>query len=453
MILKKICMIQNDNGNFNTSYKAIFKITIPLILVSLSSYLMLSIDRIVLSTVNADMMNAVSMASTFINIFTIFFAEIIEKNCVVSSQYFGDKQYTKVATCVWQMIFLSFLLIPVSLGMAFLSDKVFTLPNNLIIHGVPYQRIIFSISFLYFIYVSLSTFFSTQGKTYIISISVGIGCFVNVFFSILFVKILNLGTIGTAYGTALGYFAQVLFLGTIFFNKQNNKTFKTHTVSWDFSLLKKIFKLGLPIGILSSGSMTIWFVIMDIVSKISQNQLTLFSIIIIINLFFTYTSNAVMQSISVISANLIAKNDLKEIKNVLKKFLSMIFILFCSLLIFILLFKQFIFNLIYNIDPGINEFQDLVYFCIYTLIPWGTLIFTYKLLQGICMSGGDTQFVSKVNALIIIFVDFLPILVMQYLGLLNSIWPIVIIFLSEPIPFLIIYTLRFKSLKWYKKIV
>ena len=160
-----------------------------------------------------------------------------------------------------------------------------------------------------------------------------------------------------------------------------------------------------------------------------------------------------MQSISVISANLIAKDDLKEIKNVLKKFLSIIFILFCTLLIFIFLFKQFIFNLIFSIDPGIKNIQDLVYFCIYALIPWGTLIFTYKLLQGICMSGGDTKFVSKVNALIIVFVDFLPILLLNYLGLLHSIWPIVIIFLSEPIPFLIIYILRFKSLKWYKKIV
>ncbi len=446
-------MKHNDNGHLNTSYKSIIKITLPLILVSLSSYLMLSIDRIVLSTVNADMMNAVSMSSTFINIFTIFFAEIIEKNTVVTSQYYGDKQYEKVATCVWQMIFLSLLLIPISLVMASLSNKIHNLPANLIIYGVPYQQIIFSISFLYFIYVSLSTFFGTQGKTYIISISVGLGCFVNVVCSILFVKIFNLGTLGTAYGTALGYIAQILFLGSIFLNKKNNATFNTHTLSWDFSLLKKIFKLGFPIGILSSGAMAIWFLILNIVSKISQNQLTLFSLIIIINLFFTYTSNAVMQSISVISGNLIAKDDLKEIKNVLKKFLSIIAIVFLFLLIFILLFKQFIFNLIYNIDPGIKDIQELVLFCIYTLIPWGTLIFTYKLLQGICMSGGDTKFVSKVNALIIIFVDFLPILIMHYFRLLNSIWPIVIIFLSEPIPFLIIYTLRFKSLKWYKKIV
>lgn len=446
-------MRQNNNDSFNTSYKSIFKITIPLILVSLSSYLMLSIDRIVLSTVNADMMNAVSMSSTFINIFTIFFAEIIEKNCVVTSQYYGDKQNEKVATCVWQMIFLSLFLIPISLGMASLSTKIHNLPTNLVIYGIPYQQIIFSSSSLYFIYVSLSTFFGTQGKTYIISISVALGCFVNVFFSILFVKFLNFGTLGTAYGTVLGYISQILFLGIIFFNRKNNEIFKTRSISWDFSLLKKIFKLGLPIGILNSGAMTVWFLIMDIVSKISQNQLTLFTLIIVINLFFTYTSNAVMQSISVISANLIAKDDLKEIKNVLKKFLSIIFILFCTLLIFIFLFKQFIFNLIFSIDPGIKNIQDLVCFCIYALIPWGTLIFTYKLLQGICMSGGDTKFVSKVNALIIVFVDFLPILLLNYLGLLHSIWPIVIIFLSEPIPFLIIYILRFKSLKWYKKIV
>lgn len=242
-------MEQSENY---TSYKSILKVTLPLILVSLSSYLMMSINRIVLASISADMMNAVIMSVTFINIFNNFFNDIIEKNCIFISQYYGNKQNDKVATCVWQMIFFSIFLIPVSLGMSFLSEKLHNLPENLLVYGIPYQRLMFSCSFLYFIYTALVTFFISQGKTYIISLSVILGCLINVISSVIFVNNLNFGTSGTAYGNILGTLSQIVFLSFLFFDKKNNEVFKTRTISWDFTLLKKISKLGLPIGLFNS---------------------------------------------------------------------------------------------------------------------------------------------------------------------------------------------------------
>ena len=62
-----------DHQNSNVSFLSILSITIPLIFVELSNYIMMSINRIVLATVSADMMNAVSIAGNFISIFTVFF--------------------------------------------------------------------------------------------------------------------------------------------------------------------------------------------------------------------------------------------------------------------------------------------------------------------------------------------------------------------------------------------
>ena len=90
-------MEQNSTASFDNSYYSIFKVTFPLVLVYLSTYLMMSIDRIILSTISADMMNAVSITGTFISAFTYFFVEIIEKSGVFISQYYGDKQYEKVS--------------------------------------------------------------------------------------------------------------------------------------------------------------------------------------------------------------------------------------------------------------------------------------------------------------------------------------------------------------------
>ncbi|MDR2402107.1 MAG: hypothetical protein LBD32_01405 [Cytophagales bacterium] len=446
-------MKQSDVCNPNTSYNYILKVTLPLILVSLSNYLMISIDRIILSTISADMMNAITISGNFIAIFNCFFIEIIEKNSIFTSQFYGDKQNEKISICVWQMIFLSLLLIPISLIMAFFSDKMHILSDNLFQHGLPYLQILFSFSFLQFIYIAICTFFIAQGKTYILSLSIIIGCLINVSFSIFFVQYLQLGTSGSAYGTILGYLGEIISLALIFFNKKNRDTFKTHHISWDFSLLKKIFKLGFPVGLLASGSMVIWFIILSFVSKISKEQLTLYNLLTIINLFFAYFSNAIAQAVSSMSANLIAQKDLKGIKILVKNFFMLIIIAFSFFAILSLFLKQNIMNTIFGLEPGIKNFPNLVSFCFYSVVIYGSIEFLYRILQGVCLAGGDTKFVSRTNASIIIFFDFLPIVLLKYLGILTSIWPIILIFLIEPFPLFCIYVLRYKSLKWYNKIV
>ena len=110
-------------------------------------------------------------------------------------------------------------------------------------------------------------------------------------------------------------------------------------------------------------------------------------------------------------------------------------------------------NAIFSIEPGIKSCQNLVTFCFYSVVVYGSIEFFYKILQGVCLGGGDTKFVSSINALVIIFIDFLPVLLLKYFGLLYSIQPIILIFLFEPFPLLTIYALRYKSLKWYNKIV
>lgn len=442
-----------DHQNSNISFLSILSITIPLIFVELSNYIMMSINRIVLATVSADMMNAVSIAGNFISIFTVFFVEIIEKNSILASQFYGDKKNDKISVCVWQMIFFSLLILPIFITLSLLSDKLHNFPPNLLQYGLPYQRTVFACSFLLFIYTALTTFFIAQKKTYVISLSVVIGSSLNLFFSILLVKLFHLGTLGSAWGTVIGYIGEVIFLGCIFFNKSNRNKFQTNKISWDTNLLKKIFKLGYPIGIISSAAMIVWYTILSMVSKISQNQLTLYNILIIINLFFTYISNAMMQSVSTMAANLIAQKDLQGIQNLIKKFFKLILLAFSTFFIVLISLKQYIIEAIFSIDPGIKDCQNLVIFCFYAVVVYGSIEFLYKVFQGVCLAGGDTKFVSRINAFVIIFIDLLPIVILKYLGLLTSIWPIILVFLFEPIPLFIIYAIRYKSLKWYNKIV
>lgn len=438
---------------YYTSYRSILKITLPLVVVHLSSYLMMSIDRIILSTVDINMMNSVAMSMSIINIFIHFFTFIIEKNSIFTSQYYGDKQYTKVSTCVWQMIFFSFLLIPLALAVSFFSDKLHILPDYLCVYGIPYQKIIFSFSFTFFLYEALTTFFVGQGKTYILSISIILGCIVNVILSIFFIKVFNLGTIGSAYGTILGLLAEILFLGYLFLNKSNNEIFKTRTISYDFSLLKKIFKLGLPTGFVNSLTQVSWISIMYLINEISSEQLTIYNLFLTAYLFFSFISYAVSQSVASIGAKLVAVNNLSEIKNLLKKMMVIIFTFLFCVSISIFFFKETIIEGIINIAPNTRSYSDIIELCLYTTILWQPLEFAHRTLQGICISGGDTKFVSTMNASVFIGFNLTSILTLKYMGLLTSIRPIMCIFTIDAIGLFIIFYLRYKSLKWFKKII
>lgn len=206
-------------------------------------------------------------------------------------------------------------------------------------------------------------------------------------------------------------------------------------------------------GVLSSGAMIIWYIMQKFVCDISQEQLYIYNILIILNLFFSYTANAMRQAISNMSANLIPHKDLGGIRSLLKKFCCINGVFFGVIFLLFVIFKKTVVSVIFKLNPEVQSEEGLIWFCFYCVIIYGSLEFLYKLLEGICLSGGDTKFVSRVNAVIYIFWDFLPIFVLKCLGMLTSIKPIIVIFLLEPIPFLILYYYRYKSLKWYNKIV
>ena len=255
------------------------------------------------------------------------------------------------------------------------------------------------------------------------------------------------------YGITLGLITEILFVGTLFFNKSNTSIFKTCTISYDFSLLKKIFKLGLPTGLVSSLTQVNWIFILYLINEISNEQLTIYNLFLTAYLFFSFISYAVLQSVASMGAKLVAENNLSEIKNLLKKMMVIIFtFLFCvSILIFF--FKETIIEGIINIAPNTRSYSDIIEFCLYIMILWQPLEFMHKMLQGICLAGGDTKFVSTVNALVFIVFNLLSILILKYTGLLTSIRPIMYIFTINAIGLFIVFYLRYKSLKWYKKII
>lgn len=152
-------------------------------------------------------------------------------------------------------------------------------------------------------------------------------------------------------------------------------------------------------------------------------------------------------------ANLVAQDDLKGIKRLMKKFIVLIFIFLSLAIGIILFFKGSIIETIFSLAPGTRKCPELVIFCFYALLTWQPLEFLYKLLEGICLSGGDTKFISRTYMTIFILFDFLAILILKHFGLLTSIKPIIYIFLIEPVPFIVIFYLRYKSLRWYNKII
>jgi Na+-driven multidrug efflux pump len=154
-----------------------------------------------------------------------------------------------------------------------------------------------------------------------------------------------------------------------------------------------------------------------------------------------------------VGAKLVAVNNLSEIKNLLKKMMVIIFTFLFCVSIFIFFFKETIIEGIINIAPNTRSYSDIIEFCLYITILWQPLEFAHRTLQGICISGGDTKFVSTMNAYVFIGFNLTSILTLKYMGLLTSIRPIMCIFTIDAIGLFIVFYLRYKSLKWFKKII
>lgn len=88
-----------------TTIKDTARLALPLMLSSLSSTLMITVDRIMLASYDAMAMNAIAAIGILIFMLERGVGTITGMSEVLSGQLNGAKNYSRVASPVWQMLF------------------------------------------------------------------------------------------------------------------------------------------------------------------------------------------------------------------------------------------------------------------------------------------------------------------------------------------------------------
>ena len=172
-----------QNACLNHSLRSVLKITIPILITSLSVNLLNIIDRFMLAHYAIDSMNAAMIAGCCVSIFTFLFTGIAEMSEIFVGQYNGSRQFDKLAAPVWQMLYMAAGSILIFIPIAYFSDTLNFLPSYFLEEGLNYQRPLLYFACFPIAKIALSGFFIGQGKTKLVTSIIVLGIFLNVVFN------------------------------------------------------------------------------------------------------------------------------------------------------------------------------------------------------------------------------------------------------------------------------
>ena len=155
----------------------------PIMLSGASSYLMIFIDRVILSRYSQDAFNACFCSAPWYMVFYVLLMGLVSMSEVFVGQYNGACEFKRTGPCIWQMLwfclFSSIVMVPFAL---FCTQWL--LPYNMEELGVPYLTILLAfIPFDVIGYAAITGFFVGLGKTKLVPLCALISNLINLILS------------------------------------------------------------------------------------------------------------------------------------------------------------------------------------------------------------------------------------------------------------------------------
>ncbi|MBR1734099.1 MAG: polysaccharide biosynthesis C-terminal domain-containing protein, partial [Alphaproteobacteria bacterium] len=443
----------------DSSVKSIMSVTLSVVLSTISINVMFLIDRSFLAGYSVNSMNAACISGNFVAMLGLFFIGITGAAGVFVGQYNGSKQYNMLAAPVWQMIYFSLASIPLFLLLGYFSPYINLLPEYFLKDGIAYQQTLMYFAFLSPLRVAFSAFFTGQGKTEIIACSAIVGAVTNIVLDYVLIFgysdiIPSLGCKGAAIATNISDSVQVITLATIFFSRKNREKFKIlESRGVNFELFKGCYRIGLPMSVGHFVIMLAWYVLQTIIGYTSQDASTVYNIALNLFMFFFFISGGFGRSATMICANMIGRNDLKSVQETYRFFIILSLFLGFLSTIPLIFFSYDVLSLLNFLNSEIialyPQIQLALIFVSVAIILETLVSSTF----GVLVSGGDAKFGIIVDVICFWGLVIFPTAVMFFTRTLHSA-PIIFVFMifRSTVSLTVLYK-RYKSMKWYKKLV
>ena len=247
-------MNNNDFMKTKPVLPLILSMSMPMVISMLVNSLYNIVDSFFVAKISENAMTSLSLVfpvQNFINSIAVGFGVGI--NAVIS-YFLGAKKKEQAdnAASIGMlfsilhgilMIFICNLIMPSFLGM-FTSDK------EVIELGLKYSRIVFSFSIFICVSLTFEKVFQAVGKMTFTMISLMSGCIVNIILDPVLIfglgPVKGLGINGAAIATIIGQLTTFLIYVFIYLRKDAGIKFKLRNISFDISIIKKLYAVGIP---------------------------------------------------------------------------------------------------------------------------------------------------------------------------------------------------------------
>ena len=434
----------------------VFRIALPLIFASSSQAVNLYVDRAMLSHYSHEALGA-SFASGLTN-FTIscVFVGLIGYTGTFVAQYAGAKQFKRIGTCVWQGIFLSLL------GGAFMASgilwarplfRLFGHEAGVMEQEIIYFKVLCAGCVFHLMQIALSCFWSGRGKTLLV-MGVSLGSMViNIPFNYLLIfgefGFPEMGIAGAAWGSILASFGGLLFYIGGFFTPSARKHFNTGSAPFDWELMKRMIRFGLPAGIqlfLDLASFNLFAVILCRYSKDIQGAV---SIAFGVNSLSFTPIAGIGQTVAIMVGQAIGARNIPLAEKAVKSAMILTILYTGAMALLFFFFPVFV------VAPFVNEADPSQAETIRLTAPMLKFVAGFLIFDGLCIlffnalrGAGDTKFAMWATTIMAWGILGIPCLILYASGF--SVWFLWGYFVFYVVIVATVFFLRYLSRKWTK---
>jgi Na+-driven multidrug efflux pump len=263
-----------------------------------------------------------------------------------------------------------------------------------------------------------------------------------------------MGCSGAATATVISEAVQILILALAFFSRKNRTVYKTfENRQFNGALFRECMKIGAPLSISNFVSMIAWYVVQTAVSHASKDVATIYNIGTNIYIFFLFTGEGINKAIAAICSNMIGRGDIESIEKTRKIFVVISILFGLITAIPLIVFPEWILGLLDILPDNISALYSDIKIVFYLVTATSVLETLLLATWGILMAGGDTKYSTAVYQICLWGLLVLPTSIIYYADRLTSV-PLVYGFI---IAWLIVTQFflyrRYKSMKWYRKLV
>lgn len=311
------------------SLRELWSVSFPLMISTLASVAMIFVDRIFLAYYSTEALNASANAGTLAWAFMAGVGMIAIMSEVFVAQYNGAKQYKRLGTPAWQMVWFALFSTLFFVPMGIWGSEAIFAGGRYAHMEIGYFSLLMYFGPSYALMMAFSGFFIGRGKTKILIALAIIANLLNIVLDRALIFgvpgwIPEMGIEGAAIATSIGYLFEAVVLGALFFRKENRETYGTNQWQINWVEMKRCCKVGLPQGLFYALEVIGFAIFYWMMTDMGEKHITVSSICQSFAILLSFFCDGLSRGASAVAANFIGAKRHDLVSKVMKSGFSLI---------------------------------------------------------------------------------------------------------------------------------